>query len=59
MSEVLTSTFNQYASVLFLYIEIFVLNYILLNLFLAILLNGFTLNKEMEEEDKYDDITFN
>jgi len=59
MSEVLTSTFNQYASVLFLYIEIFVMNYILLNLFLAILLNGFTLNKEMEEEDKYDDITFN
>lgn len=54
MYQALNSKQNQIMSMFYFFLWIFVGNYVLLNLFLAVLLDGFSVNAE-EEDDKIQD----
>ena len=50
MFEALTTNNDKIVTMIYLYLWIFAGNYVLLNLFLAVLLDGFTMNQEMEND---------
>jgi hypothetical protein len=57
MLESLNSTANHVVSIIYLYLWIFAGNFVLLNLFLAVLLDGFSSNCEIDDEEAKDELT--
>jgi hypothetical protein len=57
MMEGLNSSTNKILTIVYLYLWIFAGNFVLLNLFLAVLLDGFSSNNEIEDEEVKDELT--
>jgi hypothetical protein len=57
MFEGLDSSVNKIITIIYLYLWIFAGNYVLLNLFLAVLLDGFSSNCEIDDDDVKDELT--
>ena len=57
MLEGLNSSVNHVATIIYLYLWIFAGNFVLLNLFLAVLLDGFSSNCEIDDEEVKDELT--
>ncbi len=57
MLEALNASTNKILTIVYLYLWIFAGNFVLLNLFLAVLLDGFSSNNEMEDEEVKDELT--
>ncbi len=55
--EGLNSSTNKILTIVYLYLWIFAGNFVLLNLFLAVLLDGFSSNNEIEDEEVKDELT--
>lgn len=57
MFEALNASTNKILTIAYLYLWIFAGNFVLLNLFLAVLLDGFSSNNEIEEDEVKDELT--
>jgi hypothetical protein len=57
MFEGLDSTASHVITIIYLYMWIFAGNYVLLNLFLAVLLDGFSSNYEIDDDEVKDELT--
>jgi hypothetical protein len=57
MLEGLNSSVNHVVTIIYLYLWIFAGNFVLLNLFLAVLLDGFSSNCEIEDDEVKDELT--
>lgn len=57
MLQGLNSSANHVMTIIYLYLWIFAGNFVLLNLFLAVLLDGFSSNCEIDEDEVKDELT--